>query len=103
MLLKRLPHPVERRRSERRVINRTASVRAYFGALLGNCLVTDISEGGVRVHVETFQLPDEFELLISGDGVPAGPLTCQVVWRLGYEAGAKFIGDAHWPGRSGQR
>jgi PilZ domain len=103
MLLKRSPNPVERRRFERRVINRTASVRAHFGALLGNCLVTDISEGGVRVHVEAFQLPDEFELLISGDGVPGGPLTCQVVWRLGYEAGAKFIGDAYWPARAGQQ
>jgi hypothetical protein len=102
MLLRRTPQPVERRRSERRLINRTASVRAYFGALLGNCLVTDISEGGVRLHVETFQLPDEFELLISGEGVPNEPLSCQVVWRLGYEAGAKFIGAAHWSDRASQ-
>ncbi len=102
-MLRRSPQPVERRRSERRLINRTASVRAYFGALLGNCLVTDISEGGVRLHVDTFQLPDEFELLISGDGVPKDALICQVVWRLGYEVGAKFISAGHWNDRTGQQ
>lgn len=92
MVLEQSPQRVERRRSERQLINRVASVRAHLGALLGNCLITDISEGGVRLHVETFQLPDAFELLISGDGVPVDVLTCQVVWRLGYEVGAKFMG-----------
>ena len=56
------------------------------------CLVTDISEGGVRIFVEGYQVPDEFILLLTGDGVAPEQRTYRVVWRLGSEIGAKFVG-----------
>jgi hypothetical protein len=88
----------ERRRSRRRLINRLAKIQLGTGALPRDCLITDISEGGVRLHAEGFDIPDEFTLLLSGDDIGAKERCYRVVWRLGYEVGAKFIGR---PRRSG--
>ena len=43
--------------------------------------------GGVRLHTEVAQVPDEFVLLLADD---AGRRECRVVWRLGFEIGAEF-------------
>ena len=62
--------------------------RSRAGTLPRDCLITDISDGGVRLHVEGFEVPDEFVLLLSGDGLTAKERAYRVVWRLGYEVGA---------------
>lgn len=80
----------DRRRSRRRLTNRMAKIQVGTGTLPRDCLVTDISDGGVRLHVEGFEIPEEFVLLLSGDGVAAEARACRVVWRLGYEIGAEF-------------
>ncbi len=80
---------IERRQAERHKINRLAKVQAGVGTLPRDCLLVDISEAGVRLHAESIEVPDEFRLLLSGDETQNR--TCQVVWRLGYEIGAKFI------------
>jgi hypothetical protein len=89
-----MPAPENRRRSQRRVLNRPA--RIYFGP--GNtqcgCIVTDISDGGVRLRIEGFNVPDEFVLLLTEDGYSYKERAYQVVWRFGPEVGAKFIGQA---------
>jgi len=82
--------PSERRRSERRVLNRLAKIQ-FNGALPRDCLVTDISDGGVRLHVEGFEVPDEFVLMLSGEGIATKERAYEVVWRLGYEIGARFV------------
>lgn len=87
-----LPHD-ERRLSRRRYINRVAKIQFAAGNLPRDCLVTDISDGGVRIHVEGFEVPDEFVLLLSGEGAGIKELMYRVVWRLGYEIGAKFLGQ----------
>lgn len=79
----------EKRGSKRRAINRHAKIQLAGGSLPRDCLVTDISEGGVRLHVEGVDVPDRFALLLAGGD--ARPRDCKVVWRLGYEVGAKFI------------
>lgn len=79
----------ERRRSQRSAISRYAKIQVASGALPRDCLVTNISEGGVRLHVEGFTVPDGF-MLFMNDGSGARPRGCKVVWRLGYELGAKF-------------
>src|ERR1700739_1583150 len=89
---KSLPSVEERRRSRRRQINRVAKIQFGNGGLPRDCLITDISDGGVRLHVEGFDVPDEFVLLVSGDDVAAKERAYKVVWRLGYEIGAKFLG-----------
>jgi hypothetical protein len=81
----------ERRGSQRRLINRMAKIQLGAGTLPRDCLVTDLSTGGVRLHVEGFEVPDDFVLLLSGDCV-AKECNYQVVWRLGHEIGARFVG-----------
>ncbi len=83
--------PAERRRSRRYLLNRMAKIQLGLGALPRDCLVTDMSDGGVRLHVEGFDVPDEFVLLLSGEGLGAKERAYRVVWRLGSEIGAKFV------------
>ena len=45
---------------------------------------------GVRLNVGALDVPDEFVLLLSGDGV-VRESTYQVIWRRGHEVGAKFV------------
>ena len=80
----------EKRKSRRKTLSRHAKIQFANGSLPRDCLITDFSEGGVRLHVEGVDVPDQFVLLMSdGDGA-ARPCDCSVVWRLGLELGAKF-------------
>jgi hypothetical protein len=54
------------------------------------CVVVDISDGGVRLRVDGFDVPDEFVLLLSGHFVTQES-KYKVVWRFNQEIGAKFI------------
>ncbi len=81
---------VERRRSQRRLINRVAKIQLATGTLPRDCLITDISTGGVRLHIEGFEVPEEFVLYLSGEGIPK-ECVYRVVWRLGHEVGARFV------------
>src|SRR5581483_12123487 len=81
---------VERRRARRRQISRLAKVQLGAGTLPRDCLITDMSTGGVRLHVEGFEVPNDFVLILSGEGI-AKECNYQVVWRLGHEVGARFV------------
>jgi hypothetical protein len=78
---------LERRKSERRVVNSAAKIRAAADAPARDCVVMDISEGGVRLFAEGVDVPDEFILDLDGEAGRA----CQVVWRLEAEVGAEFV------------
>ena len=79
----------ERRRSERLALRGLAKIQLATGSLPRDCWVSDISDGGVRLHAEGVAVPDEFILMLPGpDG---GRRECRVVWRLGAEIGAEFI------------
>ena len=80
---------IERRTSERRKVDRLARVQAHAGALQDDCRLVDISDAGVRLRAQRVEIPDEFVLLLSSD--ENQNRACQVVWRLGFEIGAKFI------------
>jgi hypothetical protein len=54
----------EKRRFERRVIRRQAKI-VVAGAQLRDCLVLNISDGGVRLLVENVTVPDRFVLLLA--------------------------------------
>jgi hypothetical protein len=81
----------ERRQARRQMINRMAKIQLGAGTLPRDCLITDISTGGVRLHVEGFDVPDEFVLMLSGDEM-SKEASYRVVWRLGHEIGARFVG-----------
>src|ERR1700719_4284415 len=76
---KNLPSVDERRRSRRRQINRVAKIQFGIGTLPRDCLITDISDGGVRLHVERFDVPDDFVLLLTGDDIGAKERIYRVV------------------------
>jgi hypothetical protein len=84
-------HVPDRRQSLRRSIERVAKIHFGPGTLPRDCLITDISEGGVRLHVEGCDVPDEFVLFLSGNDIVSRERLYRVVWRLGYEIGAKFV------------
>jgi hypothetical protein len=81
----------DRRRSPRRRLDRRAKIQLAAGALPRDCLITDISDGGIRLYVEGFEVPDDFVLQLSGEGLADTGRAYRVVWRLGYEVGAEFV------------
>jgi len=83
--------PRERRRSSRRLIDRMAKIQLGTGTLPRDCRITDISAGGVRLHVEGFDVPTAFVLFLSGENL-AQECNYEVVWRLDHEIGARFVG-----------
>ena len=58
------------------------------------CLVTNLSDGGVRVNAAGYKVPDEFGLRLTGDATPE---RYRVIWRVGRNAGAMLIGAAPPP------
>ena len=84
------PIPRERRWSPRHLLYRAAKIKLGVGILAHDCVVIDMSDSGVRLHVAGFNVPDEFVLLLSGDGV-VRESKYRVVWRRGHELGAKFV------------
>ena len=56
------------------------------------CLILGISDGGVRLYVVGFDVPDEFVLLLCGDDGIERANKFKVVWRHDSEVGAKFMG-----------
>jgi hypothetical protein len=77
----------ERRGAQRYTLDRFAKLQVP-GSLPRDCLIVDISDSGVRIHAEQFDVPDEFLILISG--ARQERRECRVVWRLGFEVGAEF-------------
>lgn len=84
--------PEERRRNERHAVRGPAKILTGTGSLPRDCRITDISDGGVRLHAERMDVPDEFTLVLPG--VHGGRRECRVAWRLGHELGAEFIDRA---------
>ena len=80
----------ERRKHRRYAINRIAKFQTETGALPRDCMITNISELGARLFAEGVDVPDQFNLLISGEerGIRR---QCRVVWRLGGEIGVSFV------------
>src|SRR5215213_8245777 len=84
----------DRRRTDRHAVRGLAKIQTGSGSLPRDCWITDISDGGVRLHSERTDVPDEFILVLPG---VQGRRECRVAWRLGHEIGAEFI-DRFTPG-----
>ena len=78
----------ERRKHRRHTINRIAKFFNDSGALPRDCMISDLSDRGARLFAEGVEVPDQFNLLISGD--TGHRRECRVVWRLGGEIGVSF-------------
>jgi len=84
------PMREERRRSPRRRLYRVAKIKTGAGIPPRDCLVIDISDGGVRLFLDGFDARDEFVLFLSCEGVVWENIY-KVVWRRGHEVGAEFV------------
>jgi hypothetical protein len=80
----------ERRQSPRHRMGRLATIKLGVGIAPRYCLVTNVSEEGVRLQLNGIDLVDEFVLLFPGES-PARDGTYKVVWKQGRDVGAKFI------------
>ena len=78
---------MNRRASERRECRRVAKIQFGTGSLPRDCMITDISAGGVKVIAEHLEIPPEFTLILSS----GGPRQCRLAWRIGCEFGAQFV------------
>ena len=87
----------ELRQSKRHAVSRHAKFQFAGSSLPRDCVISDISTGGVRLHVEGIDVPDRFVLLVSDGNGRIDPRDCKVVWRLGFELGAEFLDAAKPP------
>lgn len=92
------PNREDRRQSPRSPLECLAKLRPASGGAPDYCLVTDMSDGGVRLNTFGRKIPDEFALSLVGDG-QAQDGRYFVIWRLGYDVGAKRLPpvfDTEW-------
>ena len=75
-----------RRHSQRHAMRGLAKIRYSGSTLPRDAWVTDVSDGGVRLFVEGYEVPEQFTLVLDN----ARPRECRVVWRLGHEVGCEF-------------
>jgi hypothetical protein len=78
---------VNRRKSERRLCRSVAKIQFGTGSLPRDCMITDVSAGGVKVIAEYVDVPTEFTIIMS----TGRPRQCRLAWRIGCELGAQFI------------
>ena len=60
------------------------------GTVLHYCNVTDISKGGVQLHLYSTDIPDVFALLFPGDG-PAQSGNYEIIWRAAKTWGPNIL------------
>lgn len=50
-------------------------------------MISDFSDGGVKIIAEYAEIPTEFALIFS----EGPPRACKLAWRNGFELGAQFV------------
>ena len=88
----------ERRGSVRRHVFHTVKMLIGADAPPREGLILGISDGGVRLYVVGFDVPDEFVLLLSGDDGIDEANKFKVIWRQDSEVGAKLVSVVQGPG-----
>ena len=78
---------MNRRQSERRLCRRVAKIQFGTGSLPRDCVITDVSDGGVKIIAEHLEIPPEFTIILS----TGSPRQCRLAWRIGFEFGAQFV------------
>jgi hypothetical protein len=79
----------ERRRAPRQRLGKLATIKLGIGLAPRYCLVSDISDEGVRIN--GYEVLDEFVLIFPENGAAGQSGTYKVVWRNGQDVGAKFV------------
>jgi hypothetical protein len=82
------PASANRRRSERYAFNGRAKI--HCGGLPRDCIVVDISDGGIRAIAENIEVPESFTIVFA----TGESRECRLAWRIGWEFGAEYTGGA---------
>lgn len=80
----------DRRQAARQSVSCLAKIQLEGGTPPLYCIVSDTSDGGVRVHSNGFHVSNEFTLVLCGHG-SVQPGRYIVIWRRDEEVGAKLI------------
>lgn len=78
----------QRPKSAGLTFNRYARIQFEASGGTRDCLIISLSDDVVRLYCETTDLPSEFTLVRAEADPPRR--SCRVIWRLGFEFGAKF-------------
>ena len=70
------------------MFNRYARLQADANGPTRDCLIVQLSEDMVRLHSDIAETLGDFTLTVPEATRPRR--SCRVVWRIGYEVGAKF-------------
>ena len=93
----------ERRKFPRRAVSEVVRLELSNGAPVSppGLLVTDISDGGVRLFAQNVDIPARFALVFAESGIRR---ECRKVWQIGDEIGVEFAGKpSKKPGGSRRR
>ncbi len=81
----------EMRRKPRRAFQYTARILADAAAPPRPCAISDISDSGARIILNSeADLPQQFVLLLTKEG--RARRKCRVIWRTGSVVGVEFMG-----------
>lgn len=75
-----------RRRAKRHPVEHLATL--LTGTSSRYCVVSELSDGGIRIKTIGYAVPNEFALLLTERAIPR---RYRVVWRVGSDVGAKLI------------
>ena len=79
----------DKRRASRKPLRHFAWIATPEHGVLQKCLISDVSETGARIAVQsTESLPDQFTLLLTRNAKTRR--TCRVIWRNGTRLGVQF-------------
>ena len=82
---------IERRKSERVVVRTPAKIMLPGSDSPLDCVATNVSDGGAKLHIRSADLPEVFVLHFNESGRQRH---CRVVWRQGGEVGVAFTDRA---------
>jgi len=83
MLLNQRKSLIDRRRPSKRF----AKIKCYPGSLPRDCMITDLTERGLKLVAEDEDIPAEFTIIFS----TGQSRRCHLRWRKGSELGAEFM------------
>ena len=78
--------PQEKRKGARRSLVRAAKIQARSETPPCDCLITEMSDGGIRLRAASGRVTNQFTLILSNSR-----RECRVIWRTGNEVGAEFV------------
>ena len=78
--------PLEKRKGARQSLVRAAKIQARGETPPCDCLITEMSDGGIRLQAASGRVTNRFTLILSNSR-----RECRVIWRTGNEVGAEFV------------